>query len=163
LWILFINKADIRLSVKIIGVIGGSSCSKEDYEVAREVGRLIARAGALLVCGGKSGVMEAACRGAWEEKGLTIGILPGNDLSEANQYISAPVATGMGIGRNIIIVHTAQALIAVDGKFGTLSEISYALQLGKPIFCLNSWPDIPGIRVVENASEAVDMALQSIG
>lgn len=151
------------MSAKIIGVIGGSSCSREDYEVAREVGRLIARAGALLVCGGKSGVMEAASKGAWEENGFTIGILPGNDLSEANQFVSAPVATGMGIGRNIIIVHTAQAIIAVDGKFGTLSEISYALQLGKPVFALNAWPDIPDIRVVENAREAVALALQSIG
>jgi len=123
---------------------------------------LIARAGALLVCGGKGGVMEAACRGAREENGLTIGILPGNNLSEANRYVTIPIATGMGIGRNIIIVHTAQALVVVNGKYGTLSEISYALQLEKPVFALKPWLEIPGIKVVDTPRHAVSSALQSI-
>lgn len=123
----------------IIGVIGGADVSSEVREQAFEVGRRIAEAGAILVCGGLGGVMEAACRGARSAGGLTIGILPGNDTAAANPYVTAPVATAMGIARNAIIVHTADVLIAVDGSYGTLSEIAMALNLGKTVVQLQSW------------------------
>ncbi len=129
--------------------------------MAYEVGRLIARAGAILVCGGRGGVMEAACQGAIEEKGLTIGILPSADVKEANPYVRIPIATGMGMGRNVIIAQTAQAFIAVDGQYGTLSEIAFALQLGKPVICLQPWLTIPGVQVANSPEEAVDLAIKS--
>lgn len=144
----------------IIGVIGGSSCTKEVYALAEEVGRLIARSGASLICGGMGGVMEAVCKGAFNAGGLTIGILPSDNTSTANPFVRVPVSTGMGIGRNIIIVRTARSFIAIDGKYGTLSEIAFALQLGKPVIALQTWLEVPGIKVVETAAEAVKLALQ---
>ncbi|RMF60658.1 MAG: TIGR00725 family protein [Calditrichaeota bacterium] len=142
----------------IIGVIGGSICSDEDRTAAETVGRLIAKRKGLIICGGLGGVMEAVCKGASEEGGLTIGILPGARIEEANPYVSIPIATGMGIGRNIIIVRTARSVIAIGGKYGTLSEIAYALQLGLPVFTLNSWNVIPGVIPVTTPEEAVDRA-----
>ena len=142
-------------------MIGGKECSSEEYELAREVGRLIAKAGAILVCGGRGGVMEAACHGAVEEKGLTIGILPSENIREANPFVRIPIATGMGIGRNVIIVNTAQVLIAIAGQYGTLSEIAFALQSGKPVIGLKSWTNIAGIKIVQNPQQAVEQALQS--
>ncbi len=141
-------------------MIGGKECDQIIYEIAREVGRLIAKAGAILICGGKGGVMEAACLGAVEEKGLTIGILPSADIKEANEYVQIPIATGMGMGRNVIIAQTAQAFIAVDGQYGTLSEIAFALQLGKPVICLEPWITIPGVQLVKSPQEAVDLAIR---
>lgn len=123
----------------IIGVIGGADVSSQIREQAFEVGRRIAEAGAILVCGGLGGVMEAACRGARSAGGMTIGVLPGNDTATANPYVTAPVATAMGIARNAIIVRTADVLIAVDGSYGTLSEIAMALNLGKTVIQLQSW------------------------
>lgn len=145
----------------VIGVIGGGACSRQDYAAAVEVGRWIAQRGGVVICGGLGGVMEAACKGAAEAGGLTVGILPGSDPGEANPYVQIPIATGMGIGRNILIVRTAAALIAVDGRYGTLSEIAYALQLGKPVFGLNSWNDIPGVVAVADPEEAVERAFQA--
>jgi uncharacterized protein (TIGR00725 family) len=148
--------------MKLIGVIGGSRCSSEEYHVAEQVGTLIARGGAALICGGKEGVMEAACRGASTENGLTIGILPSDDIAEANRFVTIPIATGMGIGRNIIIVRTAQVLIAVDGQYGTLSEIAYAKQLNKQVIALKPWLEIPGVQVVDTPQQAVELAYSSI-
>lgn len=106
--------------------------------------------------------MEAACKGAIDANGLTIGILPAEDIQEANDYVKIPIATGMGIARNIIIVRTAQALISINGRHGTLSEMAFALQLGKPLFSLHAWMELPGAKVVGTAEEAVNLALQSI-
>lgn len=142
----------------MIGVIGGSRCSAEEYRTAESVGRLIAEKGGIVVCGGLTGVMEAVCKGAFENGGLTIGILPGDHVREANAYVRIPIATGMGIGRNIIIIRSARALIAVNGLYGTLSEIAYALQLGKPVFTLHSWDDISGVIPVSSPAEAVEQA-----
>lgn len=144
---------------KLIGVIGGSQCSEADYAAAETVGRLIAQNNGILVCGGRSGVMEAACKGAYEAGGLTIGILPADDIATANRFVKIPIATGMGIGRNIVIINTASALIAVNGKYGTLSETAFALQLGKPVFTLNSWNTIPGVVPVKSPEEAVRKVL----
>ena len=123
----------------IIGVIGGSAPTKEEMAAAKAVGRALAKAGAVLICRGRGGVMEAACRGAKSAKGLTIGILPGTDRSEANPYVDIPIVTGIGEARNAIIARTAQAVIAVGGSYGTLSEIAFALSFGTPVIGLGTW------------------------
>jgi hypothetical protein len=143
----------------IIGVIGAGECESTIYRLAQEVGREIALRGAILVCGGLGGVMEAAARGAAGEGGLTLGILPGPSTRHANPYIRVPVATDMGQARNVIIVHTADALIAVSGGAGTLSEIGHALKVGKPVIGLQTIPGLEGILYVTNAQEAVEQAL----
>ncbi|MCC6346820.1 MAG: TIGR00725 family protein [Nitrospirales bacterium] len=142
---------------KVIAVVGAGAAGKKETHTAEEAGRLIALRGAILVCGGLSGVMEAAARGAKDAGGITVGILPQNHCNEANPYIDVPVATGFGEGRNVIIVRTADALIAVGGEYGTLSEISFALKTGKPVVGIHSW-DIRGVIKAESAEEAVSKA-----
>ncbi len=144
---------------KIIGVIGGRKVKKELLDEAEKVGRLIAQKGLVLVCGGLNGIMEAVARGAKAEGGLTIGILPQDDKREANEYIDISIVTGMGIGRNVIIARTADALIAVGGEYGTLSEIAFALQMNKPVIGIRTW-DIKGIIKAENAEEAVGKVIE---
>ena len=125
----------------IIAVIGSSRPrSQELLDLGEGVGRELARRGAMVVCGGLSGVMEAVCRGAKAEGGATIGILPGRQSEEANRYVDIPIVTTMGYSRNIIVVHTGAAVIAVGGAFGTLSEIAYALDAEIPVIGLNTWP-----------------------
>jgi uncharacterized protein (TIGR00725 family) len=150
---------------KFIAVIGGSQCSPQEAEVAEKVGRELAQQGAVLVCGGLGGVMEAACKGANAEGGLTIGILPGDSRQAANPYVQIPIITGMGYARNVIVVKSAQAVIAIGGSYGTLSEISHALQNNIPVIGLNTWslsrngqPDT-SIIPAQNPTEAVDKAL----
>jgi len=140
---------------KLIAVIGGRKVEKTLLKEAETVGRLIAGKKAVLVCGGLSGVMEAVSKGAKAEGGLTIGILPHDHKREANEYIDIPIATGLGIGRNVIIARTADALIAIGGEYGTLSEIAFALQMGKPVAGIRTW-DIKGIIKAENAEDAVN-------
>lgn len=123
----------------IVGVIGGSQSDSRNLEIAYTIGKLIARNNWILVCGGLTGVMEYACKGAYEAGGITVGILPGNDKHSANQYVKIPIATGMGLARNYIIINTADVLIAIDGRYGTLNEISAALNLGKRVVAINSW------------------------
>jgi uncharacterized protein (TIGR00725 family) len=148
------------ISVKrIVGVIGGSTIDRTAYDTAYEVGRLLAEAGATVICGGLTGVMEAACKGAREAGGTTIGILPGIHIEDANRYVDIPVATGLGHGRNLIIINTAESLIAVSGRYGTLSEIGFALQSGKPVYGLGTW-DIDGVEVCSGPEEAVIKALK---
>ncbi|MEW6143171.1 MAG: TIGR00725 family protein [Chloroflexota bacterium] len=149
----------------LIGVIGSGSCSVGEAKVAEEVGRRLAKAGAVLICGGLSGMMEAACRGAFREGGLTIGILPGQDTKSANRYVAVPIATGLGEARNVIIARTAQAVIAIGGEYGTLSEIAFALKAGVPVVGLGTWKlsrmgqvKDPIIRATD-AADAVDKAL----
>jgi len=143
---------------KIIAVIGGRKTEKALLAEAEEIGRLIAKSGAILVCGGLGGVMEAASKGAQAEGGLTVGILPHDNSSHANRYINIPIATGLGIGRNVIIARTADALIAVGGEYGTLSEIAFALQIKKPVVGIRTW-DINGVKSAENALDAVNKVL----
>jgi hypothetical protein len=145
---------------KIIGIIGGSEVDQTAFETAYQVGKLIAKAGAILICGGLTGVMEAACKGTKEAGGITIGILPGLNIDDANPYVDIPVATGLGHGRNLIIINTAQAMIAISGRYGTLSEIGFALQSGKPVYGLGTW-DIDGVQVCASAEEAVSKALEN--
>ncbi|GAI32262.1 unnamed protein product, partial [marine sediment metagenome] len=123
----------------IIAVIGDSSCSMEEAELAETVGEQLAERGATVICGGLGGVMEAVCRGAKSKGGLTIGVLPGEDASMANRYIDIPIVTGVGYARNMAVVKSAQAAIAIGGNYGTLSEIAYALKKGIPVIGLNTW------------------------
>ncbi len=153
---------------KFIAVIGNSKASASEIELAEEIGREIAKNGAVLVCGGLDGVMEAACRGASSAGGLTVGILPGTDRHEANQYVKIPIVTGIGYARNIIVVKSAQAVIAVGGGYGTLTEIGYALKNGIPVIGIDTWKlarkektDDAIIRV-DTAVDAVAMALEMI-
>jgi uncharacterized protein (TIGR00725 family) len=122
-----------------VAVIGSASCSPEIAAVAEQVGRQIARQRAVLVCGGRGGVMEAACRGAKAEGGTTVGILPGTDRQDANAFVDIPIVTGLGEARNAIVVRTADAVIAVSGGYGTLSEIGLALKMGRPVVGLGTW------------------------
>lgn len=148
-----------------IAVIGGGECSPQVAQLAEEVGREIARQDAILICGGLGGVMEAACKGASYEGGITIGILPGNNRRAANPYVQIPVVTGIGYARNVAVVKSAHAVIAIDGSYGTLSEIGHALQSGIPVIGLNTWAlSINGqsdnsIVLAQDAADAVAKAL----
>ncbi|MBX5469068.1 MAG: TIGR00725 family protein [Thermoleophilaceae bacterium] len=145
-----------RLQVAVAGPGEGSDAERE---AAREVGRRLAEAGALLVCGGLGGVMEAACRGAKEAGGATLGLLPGSDRRAANPYVDVAVPTGLGEARNALVVRAADALVAIGGAFGTLSEIALALKAGKPVVGLSTW-DIVGVVRVASAEEAAARALE---
>lgn len=124
---------------KIIAVIGGFPCSPEEATLAEIVGRELAKKGAVLICGGEGGVMGAACKGARSEGGLTIGVLPGESRQTANAYVSIPIVTGIGSARNMIIIKSAQSVIAIGGGYGTLIEIAFALKFNVPIIGLNTW------------------------
>jgi uncharacterized protein (TIGR00725 family) len=141
-----------------IGVIGAGECDAALAALAGDVGRCIAEAGAVLVCGGMGGVMEAACRGAKSAGGLTIGILPGVDRADCNPFVEVAVATGINEARNLAIIRTADVLVAVGGSYGTLSEIGFALKAGKRVIGLQTW-DVSGIVVAEGPVEAVGLAL----
>ncbi len=144
----------------IIGVIGAGQCPPDISVIAEEVGREIARKGGLLLCGGLGGVMEAASKGAREEGGITIGILPGDNPEDANRYIDIPVVTGFGHARNIIIAKSSDILIAISGSYGTLSEIAFGLILNKSIISIGSWELDERIIRVSNAREAVEKAFE---
>ncbi|MDZ7392103.1 MAG: TIGR00725 family protein [candidate division KSB1 bacterium] len=141
-----------------IAVLGGAVCSHEVGQLAYEVGRLIAQRGGVLICGGRSGVMEEACRGAAEEGGVTVGILPGDDPADANPYVQIALATGLGDARNVVIVKSAHAAIAIDGSYGTLSEIAFCLKLGVPVVGLQTWSIDPQVHQVRTPAEAVEKA-----
>jgi uncharacterized protein (TIGR00725 family) len=140
---------------KIVAVIGASNASPELLKIAEDVGRQIAENGWILINGGLTGVMEASAKGAKEAGGVVVGILPTPSTDSANQYVTIPIATNMGHARNIIIAHTADALIAVGGGEGTLSEIAIARKLGKPVFGIKSW-DVAGVISKPDAASAID-------
>ncbi len=144
---------------KRVGVIGGSQTDESFLKLAYKVGQLIAEKGAILVCGGLSGIMEAACRGTREAGGLTVGILPGNFAGDANPHVDIPIATGLGHTRNSLVVMNADVLIAIDGRFGTLCEIAYAGIYGKKVIGLGAW-DIEGVIKTDTPEEAVAFAFQ---
>lgn len=141
-----------------VAVIGGNKPSPEFLDLAYRVGQLLASRGAILVCGGLGGVMEASARGAKEAGGLTIGLLPGKEREEANVYIDIPVVTGIGYNRNSMVVLNADTVIALDGEYGTLTEIAFALIFGKKVIGLKTW-DIKGVIPVWTPEEAVELAL----
>ena len=151
-----------------IGVIGPAFCQPDVYDLAREVGFLIGRKGAILICGGRSGVMEASAKGAKEAGGITVGILPGNSASDANPYIDIPIVTGLGNARNVINILTSQAIIAIHGSYGTLSEIALSMKCRIPVVGLRTWDlTAPGgepcpIVLTRSPEEATDTALKLI-
>jgi len=155
-----------------VSVIGGGRCTDAERALAEEVGRLLARRGVILVCGGLSGIMEAAAQGAKEVGGTTIGILPGHDRSAANPFLDFVLTTGIGHARNLAVVSSGDAVIAVGGEYGTLSEIALAAALGRPVTVLGGWRldhdrGLPGmgheLRYASSAQEAVDTTLQGLG
>ena len=159
------------MMISVIG--GGDDPPAEAVRLAEEVGRELARHGATVVCGGLEGVMEAVCRGAKAEGGTTIGILPGNDPAKANPWVDYAVCTGLGYARNVIVVKSGRAVIAIDGSYGTLSEIGHALADGIPVVGLDTWslsrdgqPEdviIPAKTAVEAVQKALEAAARQIG
>jgi uncharacterized protein (TIGR00725 family) len=145
-----------------VSVIGGSTVTDREYDRAREVGRLLGERGYAVVCGGRGGVMEAACRGASETGGHAIGLLPGDDRTGANDYVDTAVATGLGNARNPLVVINGDAVIAVDGGPGTLSELGHALDYDRPVAGLETHP-LDGIEHVDTPVAAVDYVQRALG
>lgn len=143
----------------LVGVIGAAAPTPEGYAMARQVGAALAAAGAVVVCGGLGGVMEAAARGCNEAGGEVLGILPGPDAEGANPYVTLAVPTNMGHARNVIIAHSAEALIAVEGEYGTVSEMAVGLKLGRPVYALRPEHPLSGVEVVDTAQQAVDLVM----
>jgi uncharacterized protein (TIGR00725 family) len=147
-------------------VVGPGVAAGDEEATAEEIGRLLARAGAIVVNGGSTGVMEAASRGAAAEGGTVVGILPGVDRAEANEHVTIAIPTGMGEMRNALIARGADVVIAVGGEFGTLSEVAFALKIGKPVVGLRTWDlvrrgePVPGITRAETPEQAVADALR---
>jgi uncharacterized protein (TIGR00725 family) len=148
-----------------VAVVGGGEAGPDVLAIAEDVGRHLARRDAVVLCGGLGGVMEAACRGAKAEGGTTVGILPTDDRRAANPYVDVAIATGMGEARNALVVRAADVLVAVDGEFGTLSEIALALRTGTPVVGIATWElsmhgqPVDVILRVETAMDAVEAAL----
>jgi uncharacterized protein (TIGR00725 family) len=153
----------------MVAVIGPGSCSDEQAKLAERVGELLAEERAVLICGGKGGVMEAACRGASERGGITIGILPGTDRDSGNRFLTVPIPTGLGEARNAIVAQAGQAIIAIGGGPGTLSEIALGIKAGIPVFALGSWKASQsdgqplGAIYVDTPEQAVELALREVG
>jgi uncharacterized protein (TIGR00725 family) len=145
-----------------LAVIGGSDISSELAALAREVGREVGARGAVLLCGGLGGVMAAAAKGAQDAGGVSLGILPDGDRRRANPYLTYTIATSLGHARNVIIAHSADALIAVDGSYGTISEAAIALKLGKPVIALNATWDLPGLQRAASPAEAAALAWEAL-
>lgn len=147
------------MDARCVAVCGpGAGATDGELAWAEEVGGRLAEAGAVLVCGGLGGVMEAACRGARSKLGLTVGLLPGDDAQQANGWVSLPIPTGMGEARNFLIVRSARAVIAIGGGWGTLSEVAFALKRGTPVISLGSFA-LDGVRPAMSPEEAVGLAL----
>lgn len=140
---------------RYVGVIGASEAGEPERELALAVGGALAEAGAIVVCGGRGGVMEAACMGAKRAGGLTVGILPGVDRAGANPYVDVALPTGLGELRNGLVVRCSEALVAVGGSWGTLSEIAFAMRTGRPVVALGSWDVLPSDPLPDGAAEAV--------
>ncbi|PLX86647.1 MAG: TIGR00725 family protein [Desulfuromonas sp.] len=151
-----------RRRLRKIGVIGSSRPSDHGLELAEQVGRLIACNGALLICGGLGGVMEAASKGCAEAGGEVIGIVPGADCSDVNPYVTICLPTNMGHARNVIIAHAADALVAIEGEYGTLSEIAISLKLGKKVVVLPGGQSVDGVLLAANPQLAVAMAMEQV-
>jgi len=147
-----------RPAIAVIG--GGEGASVEVLELAHKVGAEIGAHGATLICGGRGGVMEAAARGAFERGAHTIGILPGYDHGAANPHIEFAIATGMGEARNAVVIGSADAVVALAGEGGTLSEIGFALKVGRPIVALRAWAHIDGVEHADDPEAAVGEAVR---
>jgi uncharacterized protein (TIGR00725 family) len=136
----------------MVSVIGGHECDEKTAKLAEDIGALVAESGAVLVCGGLAGIMEAACRGAKKSNGLTVGIIPGEDKEAANEHVDIVIATGMGYSRNTLVAGTADMVVALPGKYGTLSEIGFALNAKIPVYGFGTW-DIKGVEPLESIED----------
>jgi uncharacterized protein (TIGR00725 family) len=143
-----------------IAVSGGNACTRATARAARAVGRALADAGAIVVCGGRGGVMEAAARGGAERGGTVVGILPGYDRRAGNRHLTITIPTGLGHARNVVVAAAGDALIVLPGKHGTLSEVALARVLGRPVVVLGAWRDVPGVHTAADPDEAVRLALR---
>jgi len=141
---------------KIVGVIGGHSCNEKVERLAYNLGIELAKVVDYVVCGGLSGVMNAVCKGFKVGNGVTIGIIPSYNKEDANQYVDIVIPTGLGLARNVLVVKSADIVIALPGKAGTLSEIAYCLQFGIPVISLGSW-DIPGVIKANTVRKAISL------
>jgi uncharacterized protein (TIGR00725 family) len=152
----------------IVAVVGAANCTAAQSAAAEEVGRLLAERGVILVCGGGGGVMEAACRGAQQAGGITIGLMPGFDPNEGNAYLTVALPTGLGHARNALVVQAGRSAIAIGGGYGTLSEIGIALKSGRKVVGLGTWQattsggQMATILPARTPEEAVELALSSI-
>jgi uncharacterized protein (TIGR00725 family) len=146
-----------------VAVVGAGYADGHLYEKAREVGRLVAQRGGIVVCGGLSGVMEAVARGAVENGGTAIGVLPDEDRKRANEYLTHSIATGTGHARNLVVVCSGDVVIALGGEYGTLSEIGLARKLGRPVVSLDSWKLGEHLVVTSSPEEAVEAAFDILG
>ena len=146
-----------------VAVVGPGTATGETYGRAREVGRLVAGRGGIVVCGGLGGVMEAAARGATEAGGTAVGILPDEDRGRANGYLSYSIATGVGQARNLAVACSADVVVAVGGGYGTLSEVGLALKVGRPVVSLGSWDFGDHVTVAATPREAVGAAFEALG
>lgn len=149
-----LSGAIINMRKKVVSVIGGHDCTKEVEQLAHDLGKKLAKVVDILACGGLSGTMKAVCQGFKSEGGLTIGILPSYNKSDANSFADIAIPTGMGLARNVLVVKCADVVVALPGQMGTLSEIAYCLQFGIPVISLTSW-DIKGVIKAETIEEAV--------
>lgn len=147
----------------VIAVVGANKCSKKLRDMAAEVGQYVAENGGVIVCGGLGGIMEGAARGAKQANGVTIGILPGDNAADANEFIDFVIPSGFGEARNILVVRTADAIIAFPGKYGTLTEMAFALQAGKPLVSVNAWNLGDDVTQAETPQEAARMAMEMAG
>lgn len=138
-----------------VSVIGGGRIGENDTDIAFQVGKLLVEHDHTLVCGGRTGAMEAACRGAKEGGGQTIGILPSTDPNDANDYVDVPIATGIGNARNVLVALNGEGMIAIDGSYGTLSEIAHALDFGRPVAGIGTH-DVVGVERVDSPEAAVE-------
>jgi uncharacterized protein (TIGR00725 family) len=158
----YTNEGSNMGSRYMISVIGGHKCDEKTARLAEEIGGIIASEGAVLVCGGLGGIMEAACRGAKNSGGTTIGIIPGEDKRDANEFVDIPVSTGMGYSRNTLVAGTADLVVALPGEYGTLSEIAFALNAGKAVYGLGAW-NIPGVEKLKEPEELREVIRTRMG
>ena len=145
----------------LVSIIGGHDCDKPTYELAEEIGRTVAREGGVVVCGGLTGTMEAACKGAKSEGGLTVGIIPGEDKEDANPFVDVVIPTGMGYSRNALVAGTGDIIIALPGKYGTLTEIGFALNAKKPVYGFGTW-DVPGVKKIDSPEDLKKILKESM-
>ncbi len=156
-----LQQQDIRCRVPV-GILGGRKASEEQLAHALELGTLIAQMGLTLICGGRQGVMEAACKGASEAGGTCVGLLPGEDPAAANPYVTIPLATGIGVARNAILTRSALCLVAIGGGYGTLSEIAFGLQFGKKVIGFSGGPNIAGMILCRSPKEAAGWIARAV-
>jgi len=147
---------------RVVGVIGGRSCTKKVEQIAQNLGKNLAKVVDILVCGGLGGVMKAVCQGFKVGGGVTIGIVPGYDKNDANPYVDIVLPTGLGLARNVLVVKAADVVVALPGEAGTLSEIAYCLQFGIPVISFNSW-DIPGVIKAGKLEEVISKVKKITG